>query len=104
MSRQLQRFCAWFLIGSLLLTGCHPVNTFYLHEDGDLSHYLDVGTDIEYADIHADSLDEVEHARAPRTILSQDFDSIWELSLEEAVAITLQNSKVLRIAGQTGST
>ncbi len=103
MNRQLQRFCTWLLLGSVVFTGCAPVQPFYLHEDGDLSHYLDSATDIEYADIDHESLPDAEFAERPRTLAHPDFDSIWELTLEEAMATTLQNSKVVRQTGFGGT-
>ena len=102
MNRQLQRFCTWLLLCSVVFTGCAPVQPFYLHEDGDLSHYLDTATDIEYPDLCHDPLPDAEFARRPRTLTHPDFDSIWELTLEEAMATTLQNSKVVRQTGFRG--
>ena len=42
----------WAVIASYLvsLTGCHPTQPLYFKEDGDLSHYVDVATDIDYPD------------------------------------------------------
>ncbi len=39
------------LCGSLLATGCTPTQPFFFMEDGDLSHYVDVATQIEYPDV-----------------------------------------------------
>ncbi|MCA9263353.1 MAG: TolC family protein [Planctomycetales bacterium] len=103
MTRQLHRFWAWTLIASVLATGCRPVEPFYLHEDGDLSHYVDVATDIEYTDVDFCSLDEVTQAQPPRTVNNPQFDSFWDLSLEEAVSLALNNSKVIRSYGQVRS-
>ena len=39
------------LVGAMIgLTGCHPTQPFYLHEDGDLSHYIDKATQAETPD------------------------------------------------------
>lgn len=97
MSRQTRQFWSLAIVGLVILTGCHPTQPFYLNSDGDLSHYLDVATDIEYPDVAQASLEEVDFARDPMTISHPDFDSLWDLSLEEAINITLQNSKVLRL-------
>ncbi len=67
-----------------------------MNEDGDLSHYLDTATDIEYPDVEQAQLAEVQHARAPLTLSNPQFDEFWDLSLEEAVSITLHNSKMIR--------
>lgn len=78
------------------VTGCSPTQPFYLHEDGDLSHYLDKATQTEHPDVHAPPLAEVEHSQAPLTLSNPEFKEIWELTLEEAVSIALANTKILR--------
>ena len=99
MSRQLKQALAWATITVTVLSGCHPTQPFYISEDGDLSHFLDVATDIEFPDVHQPSLDEVCQTRAPLTISNPSYDSIWELSLEEAISIAMHNSKVIRTFG-----
>jgi len=85
-----------------LAAGCRPQQPFYLFEDGDLSHYIDVATEIEYPDAETARLDEVEGAIPPLTLDNPDPSQIWELSLEEAVQTALANSKVIRIVGGGG--
>lgn len=105
MSRQVRQFWSWTLLATLLLTGCHPTQPFYLNEDGDLSHYLDVATKIEHPDVCQPLLEEAEYAHAPRTIANPEFDEIWDLPLEEAVQIAMHNAKVIKQYGQvTGGT
>ena len=72
---------------------------FYFLEDGDLSHYVDVSTDIEYPDVEEPLLDEVTQAQRPLSIKNMDDYEIWDLSLEEATRITLCNSNVMRQLG-----
>ena len=45
-----------------VLAGCSPIQPFYLHEDGDLSHYLEKATAIETPDVKDCHLAEVEQA------------------------------------------
>ncbi|GAA4440901.1 TolC family protein [Bremerella cremea] len=95
---------AWMLVlvGTVILTGCQPTQPFYFKESGDLSLYLDKATDIEYADVEYNRLTEVENAEAPYTIsdpFEMDESKIWNLTLEEAVADSLKNSKAIRTAG-----
>jgi len=78
------------------LAGCRPQQPFYFHEDGDLSHYVDKATDIEYPDVQSETLDDVNGAVPPLTLDNPDPKEIWELSLEEAVRIGLENGKVFR--------
>ncbi|WP_158264869.1 TolC family protein [Blastopirellula marina] len=95
---------AWMLvlIGSVIFTGCQPTQPFYFKESGDLSLYLDKATDIEYPDVDTHRLEEVQNTEAPFTIsdpFEMDESQIWNLTLEEAVADSLKNSKVIRTAG-----
>ena len=96
MSRQRIKFWSPILIATSLLTGCHPAQPFYLHHDDDLAYYLDVATDIEHPDVDTISLAETVLTKPPLTINNPNFDDIWELTLEQAVCLALQNSKVLR--------
>ncbi len=100
MQRPTQKICSWVLILSALLTGCQPIQPFYLNDDGDLSHYLDAATEIEYTDVGQEPLAEVSQAHAPRTISNPQFEEFWDLTLEDAISIALQNSKVIRTYGQ----
>ncbi len=88
------------LISAALLSGCQPQQPFYLHEDGDLSHYVDKATQIEYPDVEADTLDEVRGAAPPLTLSNSEVREYWDLKLEEAVNIALQNSKIIRSLNQ----
>jgi len=93
------------LVGILLAvpviwaSGCRPQQPHYLFEDGDLSHYLEQATDIEYADARVPSLDEVAVDGANRPLTLEhgiDPDKIVPISLEEAIRIALANSKIIR--------
>ena len=71
MNRQSRKFWSLVLIASMLASGCAPQQPFYCREDGDLSHYLGVATEIEYPDVeespivrsgeHAAAADAQEH-------------------------------------------
>ncbi len=90
------------LVCTLALAGCHPTRPAYLRDTGDLSYYLDQATAIEYPDVQTEVLDEVVSAHPPITNSEAHFDSFWDLTLEDAVAIGLQNSKVIRGYGTPG--
>jgi len=79
-----------------LASGCKPIQPFFLFEDGDLSHYKGVATEIEFPDDQTPSLAEVEGALPPLTLRNPETQKIWDLRLEEAVQIALANSKVVR--------
>ncbi len=99
MTGRLQRVVALVVLGLMISTGCHPTQPFYYHEDGDLSHYLDRATQLEYPDVDETPLEEVTQATRPLTVLHPTFREFWDLTLEDAVQIALQNSKVIRNLG-----
>lgn len=99
MSRRVQTVWAVFTSAMIALTGCAPSQPFYFNEDGDLSHYVDTATNIEYPDTQVETLDEVKGAQAPFTLDNTKPQEMWDLTLEEAMQITLINSKVMRSLG-----
>jgi outer membrane protein TolC len=82
-----------------LFTGCKPQQPFYLLEDGDLSHYVASATELEEADVCDSGLAEVTNPDAPRSLSNAGGKEVWKLPLEEAVSITLANSKIFRQLG-----
>ena len=96
------RVLAWIAV--LQLCGCHPTQPYFLNEDGDLSHYLDKATDIDYPDVKHDPLPDAQYAKAPHSLINTDEFEFWDLSLEEAVSAALANSKVIRSIAQVRQT
>src|SRR5262245_21877421 len=99
MTRRIQswtRYGRWLLVAVMGLAGCHPTQPFYLHEDGDLSHYIDKATQMETPDHTAPPLAEASMSHAPLTLSNPEFKEIWELKLEEVVSIALANTKLIR--------
>lgn len=106
MSRPIIRWAALIQIGLILFTGCHPTQPFFVPRDESLANYMAQSMDIEYADVHVDSLPEVTMARVP---LGPDHipTEFTDLTLEDCISMALQNSKILRVIGgsntQSGS-
>jgi outer membrane protein TolC len=96
------RVIAW--ISVLLLSGCQPTQPFFLNEDGDLSHYLDTATEIDYPDVAIESLPDAAQAKTPHSVINSDEPTHWDLSLQEVVSISLANSKVIRSIAQVRQT
>src|SRR5215510_717563 len=98
MTRRIQSWIIehgrWLLVGALIAVtaGCQPIQPFYLHEDGDLSHYLDKATQPEAPDLHQAPLAEVENALTPYSLTNPEPREMWDLTLEEAVHLSLHNS------------
>lgn len=87
-------FCS--LMVAIVVTGCTPTKPIYFNDVGDLSHYVDQATIIEYPDVAIPTLDEVTQSYRPITVMDPDFDSYEDISLEDTVAYALANSKVIR--------
>ncbi len=101
MTNRAPQFFAVFACFTMLV-GCQPHRPSYLRDTGDLNYYVDQATDIDYPDLATPMLDEVTQSLPPITNSEARFDSFWDLSLEDAVAIALQNSKVIRGYGTPG--
>ncbi len=99
MSRRTRSYISLGLCLLTFVSGCHPTQPYFFHEDGDLSHYMDVATNVEFPDVEADSLDEVQAAMPPLTLANAENFKIWDLTLEEVTRITLANSQVIRQLG-----
>lgn len=99
-SRNLTFFASTLIC--VLAIGCNPRQPVFRNGGGDLSHYIEKATDIEYPDVEMQPLDEVTQAHAPITVRNNHFDSFWDLSLEEALSTALQNNKLIRGYGTPG--
>ncbi len=95
MSKKLIRLVASLQIGLVLLTGCHPTQPFYVGETGDLAHYIDTATRIEYPDLKCDALPEASETLAPYTVDNHEYTHL-DLTLEECIAYALVNTKLVR--------
>ena len=107
MSRPIYRWAALIQLGLTFLTGCHPTQPFFVRRDESMAQYLAQSMEIEYADVQVESLPEATQAHIPLgpTNIPTEF---VDLTLEDCVAMALQNSKILRVVNgansQSGST
>jgi len=105
MNRRIHAPIAITLCILTLTSGCMPKQPFFFSEDGklfgpgDLSHYMNVATEIEYPDVDEPTLDEVMATRRPLTLANAEDYEMWNVTLEEVTRITLTNSKVIRNLG-----
>lgn len=102
MSCKSPKNTVWLLCAILLMTGCYPSQPMYLRDTGDLSHYVNQATEINYPDVETVRLNETEYARDPITVINAEFDNFYDLTLEDCVAIALQNTKTIRGYGTPG--
>ena len=96
MSRKTVRLAAIIQLCLILFTGCHPTQPFFVRQNDSLANYLDQALDIEYAEVHVESLPEATQAIAPFGPNNLP-DEFWELSLEDCISIALQNTKIIRV-------
>lgn len=96
MNRSLFRLTAYLQLGITILiaTGCAPTQPYFLNESPDLQHYLNSATRIEYPDVEVESLPDTTETMRPLSIGNHDY-VFWDLSLEEAVSIALNNARFL---------
>ena len=91
-----QNIWLWTAVLLTVMPGCYRTRNFYFFEDGDLSHYRGVATEIEYPDAESILHPEVAATPPPPPIDFTDYET-WDMSLEEAVQIALANSEVVRL-------
>ena len=96
MDRRRHKVIVLVLIALTVSSGCQPTQPFFLHEDGDLSHFLDEATKLEYPDVDTAPLPDASQAEEPLSLTNNDPSEPWDLTLQEAISISLQNSKVMR--------
>src|SRR5688572_18436904 len=97
MSRQTRTNLVLLLLALVVSTGCQPSQPFYLTgRPGDMSHYLDKATDLEYPDLDQPPSPEAEQSSDPLTLSNPEPRELWDLTIEDAIATALQNSKVIR--------
>src|SRR4051812_6298514 len=105
MSRQTCATTIVLLVGLAAFAGCRPSQPFYLTgRPGDLSHYLDTATKLEFPDLDAAPLAEAEESTAPFTLSNPEPRELWDLTLEDAIATAVNNSKVIRRLFHVGGT
>ena len=86
-----------------LTSGCTSGVTrwWYLgKERPEQEHYRQAVTQISYPDVAQSQPAAVEETAPPRTIITQERDEVWDLSLQEAIHQALMNNDVLRSSAQ----
>ncbi len=96
MRRSTIRLIAIVQIGLMLFTGCHPTQPFFIQRDPSLANYIAQQVDIEYADVHVDSLPEATDTLVPYGPTNLPSEYV-ELTLEDCISMALQNAKIVRV-------
>ncbi len=71
----------------------------YLGDD-DVRYYKDVAEEIDYPALDCPTPAELSFSEEPHTVNNQERDEPWDMTIEEAVQLALQNSEIVRSAGQ----
>ena len=84
-----------------LAAGCHRKDASDLHAIGPdgPDYYKDIATSIEYSTTEQDRPEVVTASIAPHTIAERQKDQIWDLTLGQAIQMSLANNKIIRSAG-----
>jgi outer membrane protein TolC len=94
------RWGRWICAGLVSMAGCAPASRFRAWQDQkDTSYFANYASRIEYPDVQTRHCPEVEHAPLPLVIQNPSELPTWDLSLQEAIHLALQNSTVLRSLG-----
>jgi outer membrane protein TolC len=81
------------------LAGCSAQQPYFFHETGDLSRYIGKAMEIDQPDRSTETLSEAACDQRPFGVGQNEPKAIWDLSLEDAIRLALQNSKVMRSIG-----
>ena len=88
----------WFSMSIIvLLMGCETDRELRYLGKNSLQHYRDYATSIDYTDVHQLTSEDALSSHAPRTLLDRSKDDVRDLTLNEAVQVALDNSRILRI-------
>ena len=88
---------AQIAVAAGLVAGCsHTEPVKFVGEKDSSSYYLNRVTSIDYANSDEESASEATNSLAPRTIMEDRKDEIWDLPLNDCVQAALLHSRVIR--------
>ena len=99
MTRRVHRVLTLLICWAILVTGCRPKQPFYFFDDGDMSHYRGMATELETPDVNQPHLPDITESGSPPSLEDTAKIEYWDLTLEEAMKNALANSKVIRDIG-----
>ena len=84
-----------------IAAGCanNPPKLHYIG-DADLNYYKEAATHVEYPHVFSDTVGDAMATDQPRTIEDRRKDEIWDLTLEEALHLALENNAVIRTSSE----
>lgn len=100
--RRWRNLVSYILIGSLL-TGCTTVDfgdkkLTYVGKK-DLEDYRDRQLEIDHPEVYEPTPENVAFSQKPRLLGDRTKDEIWDMTIAEAIHLSLRNNKVIRVRG-----
>ncbi len=81
------------------LAGCHNAKNVTYLGDEDLKYYKQAATEISYPHVHTEIDPAAHFTAAPPTVRDPSQQEIWNLSLQEALQLALDQSKIIKARG-----
>ncbi|MBX3437336.1 MAG: TolC family protein [Planctomycetaceae bacterium] len=86
---------------AVFASGCvHRNDPLHYPHDEPVQHYRSYSETISYPDVIQPPPGEVAYSQEPHTILNEERNEVWDMPMAEAVAIALQNNRIIRSGGQ----
>ncbi len=85
------------MLMAVMLWGCVSADKkLHYVGDADLQYYKDRTSEIEYTNVCSNTPEEVINTDRPHSLKNREKDAIWDLSLQEAIQLALQNNRIIR--------
>ncbi|MGL6197215.1 MAG: TolC family protein [Thermoguttaceae bacterium] len=99
---RIQQLLVCVLVANVI--GCGPAHPLYLTSKGQIDkNYISSATRISYPDTNIEPSLEVTGSGDPFTVANPDIEgNYYDITLEEAICIAMQNSKVIRTLNGVG--
>lgn len=101
--RLLQRLAVSSVLGTTLLGCATDPELKYLGSDKELSYYKTAATTIDFPAVDTQTSQEAAYAKRPRTVLDREKEEVWEISLNQAIQLAIQNNRIIRTRTISGA-
>jgi len=91
--------CSAALWLTFAVIGCTQSQPVHYLGDAQLGYYEDTVTKIAYPDVHVETNQDAVAGFGPHRLRDRKQDEIWNLSLQQAIHLALQNNEIIRTSG-----
>lgn len=81
------------------LIGCQFAQPVHYFGDADLQYYKHAATQIDYPHVHTAVEPAAHFSEAPPTVRDPSTQEVWDLTLQDAIQMALQESQVIKARG-----